>query len=439
MKKITLPYEFEPRDYQRPLFEAFDSGFKRGIALWHRRSGKDITAINLMAKKMYERVGTYFYFFPTYQQGKKVIWNGMTKDGKKFLDFIPKQLRKRVDNTEMLIEMSNGSIFQIVGTDNIDSIVGTNPIGSVFSEYALQDPRAWGFIRPILAENDGWALFNYTPRGQNHGYDIWRIAEDDPSIWFSQKLTTDDTKAIKKKILKQELKEIVKLWGDEALYRQEYFCDFTVPISGAYYAAAMMLAQKEERITSVPYDPNAQVDTFWDLGVGDSTAIWFAQQVKKEIHLIDYYETSGEGLNHYIKHLKEKPYVYGRHYAPHDIEVRELSTGKTRKETAQKLGIDFDVAPRLDVDEGIDAARRLLPQCWFDMQKCELGINALRNYRKEFDEKNRTYKNRPVHDWSSHGSDAFRYLATSWGTALGDADDYNFPDDKRLFRSGGFY
>lgn len=439
MEKITLPYNFKPRDYQRPLFEAFDSGFKRGIALWHRRSGKDISGVNLVAKKMFERVGTYFYFFPTYQQGKKILWNGMTYGGRKFMSYFPLELVKRVDNSEMLIEMRNGSIFQIIGTDNVDSVVGTNPVGAVFSEYALQDPRAWGFIRPILAENDGWALFNFTPRGQNHGYDIWRVAEDDPEVWFMQKLTVEDTKAIKKGVLKQELKEIVKLYGDEALYRQEYFCDFTVPISGSYYAAAMMLAEKEKRITNVPYDANLPVDTFWDLGIGDATAIWFAQAVGKEIRLIDYYETSGEGLNHYIKLLQEKPYTYSKHYAPHDIEVRELSTGKTRQETAQKLGINFDVAPRLDIDEGIDAVRRLLGQCWFDKEKCDQGINALRNYRKEFDEKNRTYKNRPVHDWSSHGSDAFRYLATAWGSALGDASDYNFPDDTRLFKSGGFY
>ena len=359
---------------------------------------------------MFERVGAYYYFFPTYKQGKKILWEGMDRDGFKFMDHFPKELRKRTDNTELLIEATNGSIFQIIGTDNIDSVVGTNPVGCVFSEYALQDPKAWDYIRPILAENGGWAVFNFTPRGDNHGKDIFEMAQKSKE-WFCERLTVDDTKAIPKNILEQELREIASKDGTDSLYQQEYYCSFEEPVQGAYYGHQMKEAIN--RITHVPYAPETLVNTYWDLGVGDSTSIWFQQETAQEIRMIDYYETSGEGLAHYRNILQERGYNYGIHYAPHDIEVRELGTGKSRKETAAGLGLDFKVAPKLPIDDGIDAARNILAKTWFNKVKCEKGINALRNYHKEYDEKNKTYKNRPHHDWSTHGADAFRYFAVS--------------------------
>lgn len=411
---VTLPYKYEPRDYQLPLLEAIDrDGFKRVVAVWHRRSGKDKTFINIVAKKMYERVGAYYYFFPTYNQGKKILWNGMDRDGFKFTDHIPKSLRKRTDNTNMLIETENNSIFQVIGTDNIDSVVGTNPVGCVFSEYALQNPAAWDYIRPILAENGGWALFNYTPRGKNHGFALFSMAKNDPS-WFVSHLTVDDTKAIPKEVLEQERKEITAKDGNDALYMQEYYCSFDVPIQGAYYGAQLVRAEKEGRITNVPYDPSIPVFTVWDLGIGDSTAIWFYQAVGQEIRFIDYYETSGEGLPHYAKVLQERGYIYKDHHAPHDIEVREIGTGRSRIETARSLGINFQVAPKLSIEDGIEAGRNILNRCWFDEVKCEKGLSALRSYHKEYDETNAVFKNRPHHDWSSHGADAFRYFAVSF-------------------------
>lgn len=412
MSEITVPHNFEPRDYQLPLLQAMDTGITRACVVWHRRAGKDKTLINLIAKKMWERKGTYFYFMPTYAQGKKIIWNGMDRDGFKFLDHIPEAVRKRTDNQEMLIELTNGSIFQVIGTENIDTIVGTNPIGCVFSEYSLQDPQAWDFIRPILAENGGWAVFNFTPRGHNHGYDLFKMAESSED-WFAQKLTVDKTNVISKEILRKEREEIVKKDGTDALYLQEYYCSFEAPVQGAYYAHQILQADNDNRITTVPYEPSIPVNTFWDLGVGDSTAIWFHQRVGKENRMIDYYETSGEGLNHYARVLQDKGYFYGDHWAPHDIEVTELGTGKSRLETANELGISFRVAPRLSLDDGIDAARNIFPSVWFDSKKCSRGVDALKSYHKEYDEKNKVYKSRPKHDWSSHGADAFRYFAVS--------------------------
>lgn len=207
MQTITLPYNFTPRDYQKPLFRAIDSGFKRAVVIWHRRAGKDKSLINIISKKAMERVGTYYYLFPTYKQGKKIIWNGMDKDGFKFINHIPEAIVKRKDSTDMLVELINGSIIQIVGTDNIDSIVGTNPVGCVFSEYALQDPTAWSFLRPILQENGGFAIFNYTPRGDNHGKTLYEAALKREN-WYVELRKADETGVFTKEQLDEELNEL---------------------------------------------------------------------------------------------------------------------------------------------------------------------------------------------------------------------------------------
>ena len=379
---------------------------------------------------MMERVGTYYYFFPTYNQGKKILWEGRDRDGFKFTDHIPEELRIRTNASEMLIEIQNGSIFQIIGTDNIDSIVGTNPVGCVFSEYALQNPDAWRFIRPILAENGGWAVFNYTPRGKNHGHDIYQLAKKSKE-WFCERLTVEDTNAIPKKVLEQERQEILDDTGDEALFHQEYYCSFEAPMQGSYYGREITKAEEQGRIGKVPHDPGLPVDTWWDLGVSDSTAIWFTQSVGMEIRVIDYYENSGEGLAFYIAELdrlrSERGYVYRYHNAPHDIEVRELGTGKSRYETAHNLGISFYVVPKLPLEDGINAARAFFRRCWFDEERCALGLNALRCYHKEWDDRRAEFKPKPFHDWSSHAADSFRYLA------VGHVDEQRAPEYEQDF------
>lgn len=410
MKEIIIPYKFNPREYQLRLLRAIDSGYKRAVAIWHRRAGKDKVLINLIAKKMLERVGTYYYFFPTYSQGKKILWSGMDRDGFKFTDHIPKEIRKRTDNQEMIIEIVNGSVFQVIGTDNIDSIVGTNPIGCVFSEYSLQNPKAWDFIRPILSENGGWAVFNYTPRGKNHGYDLYEMAQNNPE-WYCEKLTVDDTKAISKEAIDSE-----RMAGmDEDLIQQEYYCSFNAAIQGAYYSKQINILEESNRVTTVPYEETIPVHTYWDLGVGDATSIWFVQLINREIRIIDFYEAEGEGFPYYAKVLQEKGYIYGSHNAPHDIAVRELGSGISRLETAEKLGIRFNVVKNIPIDDGINAVRNILSRCWFDQEKTKEGLNCLKNYHKEYDENRKQYKNTPYHDWASHASDSFRYLAVGLG------------------------
>lgn len=249
--EISLPHNYLPRPYQLPLLQAMDSGTKRAVVVWNRRSGKDKTLINIVAKKAFERVGAYYYFFPTYSQGKKVIWDGADKDGFRFLDHFPKALIESKNDTEMKIRFKNGSIFQIVGTDNIDSVVGTNPVGCVFSEYALQDPKAWDFIRPILAENGGWAIFGYTPRGMNHGWKLLQQARSSAN-WFVSVLTVDETKAIGLEELEEERRHM-----SPELFRQEYYCDF---IEGA--------SQFFKRIDENLWDGNAEPENhYWQLGV----------------------------------------------------------------------------------------------------------------------------------------------------------------------------
>lgn len=359
---------------------------------------------------MLEKVASYYYFFPTYEQGRKILWEGIDKDGFKFLDHIPQELRVRTDNQQMVIELKNGSVFRIVGTDRVDAIVGTNPFGCVFSEYSLQNPIAWGYIRPILAENGGWAVFNYTSRGKNHGYDLLNYAREQKD-WFVHILKADESGVFTPEQLESERQQYILEDGDDLRYQQEYMCSFEGAVQGSYYGKILQIVEKKNQITKVDYDPNLPVHTVWDLGMGDATSIWFLQTIGKEIRLIDYLEAEGEGLSYYFQELNNKGYNYKFHYAPHDIEVRELGTGQSRRETAQKMGINFQVVPNISIEDGIQAVRKILPNCWFDKEKCSRGLSSLYNYHKEYDEKRKIYKNKAEHDWSSHGSDAFRYLA----------------------------
>jgi hypothetical protein len=307
----------------------------------------------------------------------------------------------------MKIELLSGSIWQLCGSDNYDSLVGSNPVGIVFSEFSLTNPTAWDYIRPILAENNGWALFIFTPRGRNHAYRLFEQNKTRPG-WFVDRLTVDDTKAISKEALQDELDSGM----DPDAYQQEFMCDWSAALKGAYYGALLNEAEEAKRICSVPYDPATSVVTAWDLGIGDSTAIWFAQTVGKEVHLIDYYEASGVGLDHYAKVLASKPYAYREHLLPHDADASELGTGRRRIDVLRDLiGNGVRTLPRASVDDGIQAVRTMLPRCWFDETKCAKGLDALRQYQREWNDNIMDFMPRPQHDWTSHAADSFRYLA----------------------------
>jgi len=402
----SLPNEWEPRPYQMGAWCALEEGCKRAVEVWHRRAGKDSLGLHWTTCAAMERVGVYWHMLPTLSQGRKVVWDGITKEGRRVIDAWPAELIAKQRNDEMKLELVNGSIWQVVGSDNYNSLVGANPIGVVFSEYSLADPAAWDFIRPILAENGGWAVFLYTPRGRNHGWELYNMARCTEG-WHAELLTVDDTGAISEDVVNAERAAGMA----EEMIQQEFYCSFEAPMFGAYYAAEMMKAEEEGRISGVAHDPAIKVETWWDLGIGDSTAIWFAQRVGKEVHLIDYYEASGEGLAHYAGILQSRGYVYGDHWLPHDAKARELGTGKTREETLRSLGLKGQIVKDHRVEDRIEATRNMLSRCWFDANRCARGIEALRQYRKEYDEKNKTFRTRPVHDWASHGADAFGYGA----------------------------
>ena len=351
-------------------------------------------------------VGQYYYIFPTYSQGKKAIWEGRDKEGISFLDHIPEDRIEAKNNSELKIVLKNQSLIRIVGSDNIDALMGTSPRGCVFSEYSLQNPQAWDFIRPILVENGGWARFNYTPRGKNHGYDLYIMAKDNPE-WNVSLLTVDDTGFI----LKEDIDKERESGMSEDLIQQEFYCSFTRGQEGSWYGKYLSTLEGDGRLTLVPHDPYTPVDTFWDLGVGDSTAIIFAQRVGQEIHLIDHYEMHGEGLDHYARVIKDRDYNYGTHYAPHDIRVRELASGaRTRLEIARDLGLNFSIAPDFSVYEGIELTRSLMHRLWMDEKKCKYLFKCLLNYVKRYNEAYAVYSDQPLHNWASHSADAMRML-----------------------------
>jgi hypothetical protein len=319
----------------------------------------------------------------------------------------------------MSIRLTNGSFIQIIGTDAIIN-VGINPVGCVFSEFSLQSPDAWNFTRPILRENGGWAVMNFTPRGKNHAYDLYEMASRDPD-WFCQRLTIDDTyRDDGTHIITAEDIEKERAEGmSEHLIQQEYYVCFDKGIEGAFYAKLLNIAEMEGRVCPVPPDPHAPIDTFWDIGVGDSTTIIFAQRCGQEIHIVDCYENHGEGLAHYVNIVQQKAsmygWSYGGHYAPHDIQVREFTQGaRSRLMIAKELGIPFQIVPNLPIIDGIEMVRGLFPRLWIDSVKCKRLVKALENYHKSYNEAMNVYSERPVHDWSSHWADAARYMAVQY-------------------------
>ena len=402
--------KFTPRSFQIPVMDAIENkGYKRVIAIWPRRAGKDITAWNLCIRQCLKKVCVIYYIFPTYSQAKKVIWDSITNEGERILDYIPEELIQSKNGQEMKIRFINGSLLQLVGSDNYDALMGTNPQGCVFSEYALQDPRAYGYIRPILMANDGWALFISTPRGKNSLWELYNIALNS-NEWFAHKLTVLDTGHISLNDIERERAEGLM---SEDLIQQEYFTSFDLGVEGSYYGKYIDKMKLRGQIGQVPWEVGFKVHTAWDLGVRDSTVIIFFQTIGQTVRVIDYYENSKQGLEFYAKILESKQYSYGRHFAPHDIKVREFTSGMARIEKAKQLGINFTVAPDLSIMDGIEAVRSSFSKIWIDEVQCKDLVRALEGYRQEFDVKHRVYKSSPLHNNDSHAADAFRYLCLS--------------------------
>lgn len=411
---IVLP-NYSPLDWQAKFDKQFvDSKKNRGFLIWARRHGKDVACWNHMIMRAMMRPGMYFYLYPRQNQARKAIWEAMTEDGRKFLDFIPHEIRDGKPNTtEMKVHLINGSIIRILGSDNHDSFRSSNPIGVVFSEFAWHSPDIWpSVVEPILLKNKGWALFNSTPFGKNHCYELWEYAKKNPEEWFTSFISNHESHLFTEA-------DIARVRANpantEERVQQEYFCSFTRGVDGAYYGRLMHDLSLKGRIKKVDYDSYTEVHTAADIGFGDSTAIWFFSVNGNEMHILDYYQNSGEGIPHYITVMKKKQqengWLYGQHYWPHDAGSGELGTGMSKAARAIELGLKVTVLPReKSVDMGIERVRKYLPKCYFDAEKCQGGIKCLENYRKRWDEKHMCYAEHPLHDWASDGADAFRYL-----------------------------
>ncbi|MEY2735034.1 MAG: hypothetical protein RLZ58_443 [Pseudomonadota bacterium] len=369
----------------------------------HRRAGKTVACLNDLLKaaltiKLAD--GRFAYVAPHYNQAKDVCWHYL----KRFAGVVPGVV---FNESELRADLPNGARIRLYGADNPDRLRGIYLDGIVLDEYADMRPAIFSeIIRPLLADRKGWACFIGTPKGKNAFYELWQQAQEDPG-WFSLQLKASETGLIDA----DELAAARSQMTDDA-YKQEFECSFTAAVQGAYYASLLEQAEQDGRICSVPYDPAAEVHVAWDLGIGDSTALVFAQLVGREWHIIDYYEASGVGLDHYAAHLKSKPYNYGQMLLPHDAAAKELGTGKSRVEVLASLGVrNVRVLKASSVDDGISAVRMTLPKCWIDKTRCKPLLDALSLYRTEYDERRRVFRANPLHDWTSHAADAFRYLA----------------------------
>jgi phage terminase large subunit len=400
-EQITLPYT--PRSIMLPFHDRTE---RFACLVAHRRCGKTVAAVNDLIRDAFvirrENVRVA-YIAPYYNQSKAIAWDYV----KQFTAPIP---GIKYNESELRADFPNGARLRLFGADNYDSMRGLYFDSVVLDEPADFPMSAWPtVIRPALSDRKGKATFIGTPKGKNEFWDTYHNAQTDPN-WFCAMHKASETGILDQ----EELDEALRTMGEDR-YAQEFECSFEAAIQGAYYGTEMKRLTEDGRIGRVPYDRALGVVTAWDLGVGDSTAIWFAQYAGPEIRIIDYYESSGVGLDHYARVLQEKEYVYDQHILPHDVQVKELGTGKSRLETLDALGIrPVTIAPKLMVDDGIQAVRSMLDKCWFDSERCDRGIEALRQYQRDFDEKGKTWRGRPKHDWTSHGADAMRYLATGY-------------------------
>lgn len=402
--------KFQPRHYQVPLLDAYENKhYKRIIAVLPRRAGKDVACWNLAIRQCIRKTIVCYYILPTFAMARRIIWDSVLNNGMRFLDFIPSELVDSMNASDMKIRFSNGSLLQLCGSDNIDALVGTNPNLIIYSEYALQSDMAYKLLRPIVVANDGAMIFVSTPRGKNHFFELFNIAQNNPS-WFSYRMTVEETGHIPlSEIAREEAEGLMS----RDLIMQEYYSSFSAGVEGSYYSRYLDKMKLENRITIVPWESNYKVHVVCDLGMNDPTILLFFQVCGQVIRLIDYYENTDKGLDHYAKIINQKEYAYGSMFAPHDIAVRELGTGLSRLEQARKLGISFKVLPNIPIEDGIEMVRATLGKVWIDEHKCAPLIKALESYRREYDNKRKVYKDNPLHDWSSHASDAMRYLCLS--------------------------
>ena len=394
---IEIPYK--PREHQLKVHELLD-GKRFAVVVAHRRFGKTVAALNHLIREAVlneKETPRYAYIAPTYGQAKRVAWDYLVK--------YTTPLGGTNNISELRVDFW-GRRIQLYGSDNPDSLRGQYFDGVIIDEVGDQNPKIWtDIVRPALTDRKGWCLFIGTPKGHNHFKELRDRAEKEDG-WGLLEFKASETGVVDETELKAAKNEM-----GEDKYRQEFECSFDAAVEGSYYGQMLNELEDKKHMQEIPREELSRTFTAWDLGMGDSTSIWVAQLVGTEVRLLDYYENHGVGLDHYVKWIKDNDYSKAEHILPHDVRVRELGTGKSRLEMLEDAGLEVKIAPRMGLDDGIQAVRRLLPRCWFNVPQVQNGLNCLRNYRRDYDEKRKIFFERPLHDWSSHGSDSFRYLA----------------------------
>ena len=397
MGEIVIPYK--PREHQLKVHELLE-GKRFAVVVAHRRFGKTVAALNHLIREAVlneKETPRYAYIAPTYGQAKRVAWDYLVK----YTD----PLGGTNNISELRVDFW-GRRIQLYGSDNPDSLRGQFFDGVIIDEVGDQNPKIWtDIVRPALTDRKGWCLFIGTPKGHNHFKELRDRAEKEDG-WGLLEFKASETGVVDDTELKAAKNEM-----GEDKYRQEFECSFDAAVEGSYFGQILNELEEKKHMQEIPREELSRTFTAWDLGMGDSTSIWVAQLVGTEVRLLDYYENHGVGLDHYVKWIRDNDYEKAEHILPHDVRVRELGTGKSRMEMLEEAGLEIKIAPRMSLDDGIQAVRRLLPRCWFNVPKVQIGLNCLRNYRRDYDEKRKIFYERPLHDWSSHGSDSFRYLA----------------------------
>jgi hypothetical protein len=403
LEEINIELEYKPREV---FLDFHDREQRWAVIVAHRRCGKTVSCINdLIYRALTESKedGRYAYLAPYYAQAKSIAFD--------YLMRFSAPVRANHNVSELWVELINGARIRLFGADNADSLRGLYLDGVVLDEYADMKPSIWGAVlRPLLSDRKGWATFIGTPKGHNSFWDVYNQATKDPK-WYAKTLRASQTG-----LLDQDELDDAKKMMSEDQYLAEFECDFESAIMGAYYGKEMRSITDAGRITTVDYDRMFPVHTAWDLGYSDDTTIWFYQVIHGEIRLLDYHSSNGHNIPYYVDVIKSRDYIYGTHWLPHDARAKTLASGGKSiiEQLSEKIDIkSFRIVPSLSLQDGIQAVRMALTRSWFDF-KCDDGIECLKQYQREYDDDKKMFRDKPRHDWTSHGADAFRMLAIAW-------------------------
>ena len=416
---VKIP-TINPYPHQYRLFKAVLEG-KHALAIIHRRAGKDIACLQMWVLRALQRIGTHVYLFPMYSQARAVIWNGLDYDGKPFISNIPQALIAHKNEARMEIRLINGSRLVLAGSNNIDSLMGTNPVTIIYSEFAIHHPMARQYLNPILVQNNGLEIIQSTPRGMNHLWELYETVRENPKYHIEHLSIKQTCKNDGSPIITDEQVEEAKLMGmSEEMIRQEFYCDFTVGNIGSYFTREIADMEQQGRITTLKPNPRLPLHTVWDLGGTDATAGWLFQIEGSYINLLHVLHDSGQGLEWYLNkaELIRQSFNcrWGNHFMPHDITQAHQGweQAESRLMIARKKGWFFQVTPKVNFEDGIEALRYILPILRIDKLNCGIGLRAIREYQRQYDESRACYRAKPLDNWATHLVDSLRYLAVNY-------------------------